>query len=267
MLQDDDCLYYFVNHTVRTQFWLEEVQTDELGIPDYDSPSHLRSNAISLLLSVHPLTTRIELYLEELYWSHVEHFCMHLYGGLPVKLINEVICVFSHAMSGASEFDYGFRAPLISISSPDQITSRTSTFFYGQKDCKKFLKLLTLAWQHPTDGHQICVVAPKQSGMLLYFDRFTIARIIIPVVFMPLIHAPALTPLAPAPGPSAPPAPAPAPPAPGTYTTCTCTCTITILPAPAPISPAPIPVPIPPVLYLYLYLHCTSCTRWSTKVN
>ncbi|THU87596.1 hypothetical protein K435DRAFT_681443, partial [Dendrothele bispora CBS 962.96] len=65
MLQEDDCLYY---HTVRTQFWLEEVQTDKLGIQDYDSPSHLK------------------LYLEELYWSHVEHFCMYLYGGLPVKL-------------------------------------------------------------------------------------------------------------------------------------------------------------------------------------
>ncbi|KAK7435505.1 hypothetical protein VKT23_019627 [Stygiomarasmius scandens] len=121
MLEDDDCLYYFVNHATRTQFWLEEVDTSSVGIPDYDSPSHLK------------------LYLEELYWWHVEHFSMHL-GGLPVQLIDELICIFSHAMT-------------------DHMTSRTSTFFYGEKDCKKFLKALTLARDHPGDGHQTCVVA------------------------------------------------------------------------------------------------------------
>jgi len=41
MLEDDDCLYYFVNHATRTQFWLEEIETSAVGIPDYDSPSHL----------------------------------------------------------------------------------------------------------------------------------------------------------------------------------------------------------------------------------
>ncbi|KAF5337493.1 hypothetical protein D9758_013591 [Tetrapyrgos nigripes] len=122
MLEEDDCLYYFVNHTTREQFWLEEVQSEDIGIPDSYSPSHLK------------------LYLEELYWWHWEHFPMHHPNGLPVHLIDELICVFSHALT-------------------DHMTSNTSTFFYGQEDCKKILKVLRLAREHPTDDHQTCVVA------------------------------------------------------------------------------------------------------------
>ncbi|KAE9407931.1 hypothetical protein BT96DRAFT_954259 [Gymnopus androsaceus JB14] len=121
LIEDDDCAYYFIDHASRSQFWLEPLRSDEMGIPDVDSHSHLN------------------IYLEHLYWCHLEHFPMH-FGGLPVKVVDDLICVFSHALT-------------------DQITSQTSTFFYTRKECKQFIKVLKLARQNSADGHQVCVVA------------------------------------------------------------------------------------------------------------
>lgn len=43
-IEDDDCAYYFVDHATRTEFWLEELNTDDLNIPAVVSPSHLRQD-------------------------------------------------------------------------------------------------------------------------------------------------------------------------------------------------------------------------------
>ncbi|KAJ3758809.1 hypothetical protein EV360DRAFT_82715 [Lentinula raphanica] len=120
LIENTGCAYYFIDHASRSQFWLEAIPSEELNIPDVDSPSHL------------------SLYLEYLYWTHVEHFPMH-FGGLPVKVVEDLLCVFSHALT-------------------DQITSQTSTFFYTQDECAKFIKILKLARDNSLDGHQVCVV-------------------------------------------------------------------------------------------------------------
>lgn len=37
----NDCNYYLVNHTERTLFWLDNVDTEELGLPPTTSIAHL----------------------------------------------------------------------------------------------------------------------------------------------------------------------------------------------------------------------------------
>lgn len=51
LIEDADCAYYLIDHSSRSQFWLEPLRTDELGIPDADSPSHL-SKTFLLILEV-----------------------------------------------------------------------------------------------------------------------------------------------------------------------------------------------------------------------
>nr|GAT59184.1 predicted protein [Mycena chlorophos] len=118
---DDDCAYYFVDHSTRAQTWMEDIDTEDLGLPAVVSMSQLN------------------LICEELYWSHVEHFPMHL-GALPVATIDSLICVFTHAMC-------------------DQMTSRVSTFPYSKQECESFLSLLKNAREHSSDGNIICTVA------------------------------------------------------------------------------------------------------------
>jgi len=120
-IEDNDCAYYFVDHATRTEFWLEELNTDDLNIPAVVSPSHLR------------------MALEELYWVHVEHFPMHR-GGLPSSVLGELISVFSHA-------------------SADHMTSRFSTFPYSAPECEKFLQLLKTSRTYTNDGHITSLVA------------------------------------------------------------------------------------------------------------
>ncbi|KAF7318902.1 hypothetical protein HMN09_00226000 [Mycena chlorophos] len=118
---DDDCAYYFVDHSTRAQTWMEDIDTEDLGLPAVVSVSQLN------------------LICEELYWSHVEHFPMHL-SALPVATIDSLICVFTHAMC-------------------DQMTSRVSTFPYSKQECESFLSLLKNAREHSCDGNIICTVA------------------------------------------------------------------------------------------------------------
>jgi hypothetical protein len=121
LIEEAGCAYYLIDHASKSQFWLESLQNDQLGIPDVDSPSHLN------------------LYLEYLYWVHIEHFPMH-FGGFPVEVVDSLLYVFTHGLT-------------------DQITSQTSTFYYTQTECEKFIKILKLARQNSADGHQICVIA------------------------------------------------------------------------------------------------------------
>lgn len=39
--EDKDCLYYVLNRKDQTLFWLEDFETDSLGLPEVVSPSHL----------------------------------------------------------------------------------------------------------------------------------------------------------------------------------------------------------------------------------
>ncbi|KAF7325836.1 hypothetical protein MKEN_00434300 [Mycena kentingensis (nom. inval.)] len=120
-LEEDDCAYYFVDHATRAQFWMDDVDTEELGLPDVVSISHLN------------------LVCEELYWSHVEHFPMHI-PGLPASTVDSLSCVFTHAIC-------------------DQMTSRVSSFPYSKEECESFVKLLKTSRGHLSDGNVISTVA------------------------------------------------------------------------------------------------------------
>ncbi len=50
--EDKDCLYYLVERKNQTLFWLEDFETDSLGLPEVVSPSHLsKSLGQDILLS------------------------------------------------------------------------------------------------------------------------------------------------------------------------------------------------------------------------
>lgn len=77
----DSCLYYFVDHATRTEFWLEETPMDLLGLPLVVSDSHL------------------QLVLEELYWCHIEFFPSHRIRELHLSC-DELVTIFVHARAG-----------------------------------------------------------------------------------------------------------------------------------------------------------------------
>ncbi|KAJ6473316.1 hypothetical protein DFH09DRAFT_1057753 [Mycena vulgaris] len=120
-IEGEDCAYYFVNHTTRAQSWMEDIDTDELGLPPVVSLSQLN------------------ILCEELYWTHVEHFPMH-FGGLSLTTLDSLVCVFTHAIC-------------------DQMTSRVSTFPYSKQECEAFVSLLKNSRDHVADGNITCTVA------------------------------------------------------------------------------------------------------------
>ncbi|KAI0703717.1 hypothetical protein BC835DRAFT_1410454 [Cytidiella melzeri] len=104
-LEDDEtCSYYLIDHTLRVQFWLEEVSTDDLGMRASASAEHLR------------------LDLERLYWMHVEYFPAHECRGLNLA-VDELTDIMIHGHT-------------------DQMTSTTSTFPYSADECARFIKSL-----------------------------------------------------------------------------------------------------------------------------
>ncbi|KAJ7148856.1 hypothetical protein C8R46DRAFT_1311040 [Mycena filopes] len=119
-LEGDDCAYYFVDHGARAQSWMENVDTDVIGLPAVVSVSQLN------------------LCLEELYWGHVEFFSMH--KALPVNALDSLLCVLTHAIC-------------------DQMTSRVSTFPYTQQECEAFVSLLKNSRDHIGNGNIVSTVA------------------------------------------------------------------------------------------------------------
>ncbi|KAF7334018.1 hypothetical protein MVEN_02307000 [Mycena venus] len=127
-IEDEDCAYYFVDHATRAESWLEDIDTDNLGLPPVVSLSQLH------------------ILCEELYWSHVEHFPMH--AGLDRNTLDSLVCVFTHAIC-------------------DQMTSRVSTFPYSQKECEAFVNLLKNSRDHLSDGSIVCTVGKNHPAVFM----------------------------------------------------------------------------------------------------
>ncbi|KAH9855347.1 hypothetical protein C2E23DRAFT_815397 [Lenzites betulinus] len=117
----DECSYYVADHAAHILFWFEEVDLDQLLIPDLVSESHLR------------------FALEDLYFQHVEQFPSHSPAGLSLP-VDELISIFIHGEG-------------------DQITSSNSTFPFQAKECKKFINLLEAAKPRMEQPSSICTVA------------------------------------------------------------------------------------------------------------
>ncbi|KAF5310822.1 hypothetical protein D9619_008020 [Psilocybe cf. subviscida] len=117
---DDICWYYLVDHAAQMPFWLEEVDTDELGLQESGSESHMK------------------LQLEWCYWTHTESFCNHI--NLPERSLNELIAVYSHGLA-------------------DMLTAEHSTFPYDAKMNKEILPLLQSMRGQLSQGQNVCAVA------------------------------------------------------------------------------------------------------------
>ncbi|KAJ7513100.1 hypothetical protein B0H11DRAFT_1948656 [Mycena galericulata] len=120
-LEEDGCAYYFVDHSTRTQFWLENSSTEQLGLPAVIS------------------TSQLKIVLEELYWMHVEHFPMHV-KPISTEMLEEIISIFSHGLC-------------------DQMTSQVSTFLYTAQDCNTFVTILKGCRGNLTNGYSTWIVA------------------------------------------------------------------------------------------------------------
>ncbi|KAI0806199.1 hypothetical protein BC629DRAFT_1151614 [Irpex lacteus] len=106
-LEDDFCCsYYLIDHSLRAQFWLEEVSSDELGARNCASDDHLRAE------------------LERFYWIHVEYFCAHDSIGLELA-VNNLVDIMTQGRA-------------------DQLTSTTSTFPYSAEECGQFIQCLQI---------------------------------------------------------------------------------------------------------------------------
>jgi hypothetical protein len=117
---DNVCWYYLVDHATQVAFWLEELDTEELGLQESGSESHMK------------------ILLEWCYWTHAESFCNHI--GLPERFLNELIAVYSHGQA-------------------DVLTSEQSTFPYDAKMNKEILPLLQSMRGRLSQGQNVCAVA------------------------------------------------------------------------------------------------------------
>jgi hypothetical protein len=72
--------YYGINHTTRQPFWVHPVSTEELGLPPFRSPAHLRS------------------ILTPEFWTHVEYFPSH--RKIPEDAENELVSILAHGLFG-----------------------------------------------------------------------------------------------------------------------------------------------------------------------
>jgi len=122
------CGYYFVDHTTRSEFWIDQVSTEILQLQPVVSISHLK------------------MALEALYWTHVEYFPMHS-NCVSSDLVEELVSVFSHGQT-------------------DRMTSSTSTFPYDVDTCIKFIQLLNDAQGRDIDGPTTCFVARLWSNIV-----------------------------------------------------------------------------------------------------
>jgi len=96
------CSYYFIDHTSRTEFWLQNIDSSALWMPPLASVGHLK------------------LVLREHYWTHVEYFP---HRPVAPRHCQELVDILRHAVI-------------------DQLTSESSTFPYGADQCTKFLNLI-----------------------------------------------------------------------------------------------------------------------------
>ncbi|EPT00615.1 hypothetical protein FOMPIDRAFT_1023728 [Fomitopsis schrenkii] len=132
--ESDSCRYYMVDYPSRVVFWLEELDTDVLDLPATVTDSHLR------------------VVLEEHYWTHVEYFSMHRCQDVDLAL-DALKTVLLHARV-------------------DQLTSTTSTFPYGAKECTDFLDVVKAAQECVPDGNIVATIARLWNTVVHH--RFTI---------------------------------------------------------------------------------------------
>ncbi|KAJ8507739.1 hypothetical protein ONZ45_g9925 [Pleurotus djamor] len=103
-LEDAGCAYYFIDHHTRTEFWLDAVDTESIGLLQVVSEKHLK------------------LALTEHYWAHVEFYPSHL-PGLSNSVFDELTSIFAHGKL-------------------DRLTSNLSTLPYSSDECSNYIKLL-----------------------------------------------------------------------------------------------------------------------------
>jgi hypothetical protein len=120
---DGDIGYYFADHETRSIFWLAETNSEDLDLPAWTSPTHLK------------------WVLREQYWSHVEIFSMHI-NELSTTIVHELFEILSHART-------------------DHLTSLQSTFPYDADECARFLELLRPVYHtnKPLSGNFVCLTA------------------------------------------------------------------------------------------------------------
>ncbi|KAF9010170.1 hypothetical protein BDQ17DRAFT_1347680 [Cyathus striatus] len=121
-IENDNCYYYFADHDSQTLFWMEDYDSERLELPQVVSSSHLKTA------------------LKERYWNHIQNFPQHLGGGLPMKVLDDLICVLNHAIA-------------------DHMTSDASTFPYDERTCMRFVKLLNNSKDQLDNGYTIAYIA------------------------------------------------------------------------------------------------------------
>ncbi|KAJ6504484.1 hypothetical protein DFH09DRAFT_1375353 [Mycena vulgaris] len=135
-LEEDGCGYYLVNLKVKTMFWLDDQTTE-----DIDLVSGVTSR------------THLSLELTALFFSHLEHFSMHLGSkGPEIVSLKELPCVLA--------YDY-----------IDKSTSRDSTSVLSAAQYATALETLerVMKGDNLTNGHVICLAA--KLWYLIYSQR------------------------------------------------------------------------------------------------
>lgn len=124
------CGYYIADHSKQCIFWLESVDTGNVGMDPGVSLDHIRYN------------------FDGAYWLHVEFFPCHT--GIPTDgVVDRLLSTLTHAQG-------------------DALTSDVSTFPYSAEESARFIKLLKPYRGKQIDGHVLCIVARLNSFIASY---------------------------------------------------------------------------------------------------
>ncbi|TDL18711.1 hypothetical protein BD410DRAFT_806272 [Rickenella mellea] len=141
----DGCNYYLVDHEARTEFWLEDVNSEQFF-----------AQTISF--------ENLRWSLAEDYWHHVSYFPAH-FGGIPMTTVRELCGVLSHSYMGMQ-----------TKLSVHGLTSQVSTHAFNSADSARLLEVIRtyISNSHDqekiTDSNMICGIARIWSNIV--FMRF-----------------------------------------------------------------------------------------------
>jgi hypothetical protein len=93
-----DCFYYVVDRQAQTIFWIDDLSTEDVGLPPVVSPSHLSKFVRDIFFCDAQESTGTAL--EKEFWQHTDRFPAH-FGGLPEESLLKLLDTFAYIRLGS----------------------------------------------------------------------------------------------------------------------------------------------------------------------
>jgi hypothetical protein len=93
-----DCFYYVVDRQAQALFWVDDLSTEDVGLPPVVSASHLSKYVPEIPLCFAQGCAGTAL--EKEFWQHTDRFPAH-FGGLPEESLLKLLDTFAYIRLGS----------------------------------------------------------------------------------------------------------------------------------------------------------------------